>query len=1056
MSNRNKALLVCAAVLMLLVGSTSGWSAPVRDGDPLTIGAILAQEDGSTATVTAEQIINTGRSGKSFAIKEWFDKQTTPPRLIVTSRQQLSVHEGWTCDITGVLSTFSGVSKDGRAIRQRVLITSPENISIYLSPNRQRPILFLPIKGFGADWEYKTSLANLAVTSTGRNMSTMSEGELPPMPDGLNAGTTPIYCETMTEARAAYNATERILVELQCRPFSDATSTQFTLGQESPTDSITVWYTGSSSLSGRIHKIVGAIQKDAGSNYWLEVDSGPNWQSGYDIGSIQTISNGTIAWAKTFANSTTLPIEGRRKALESKVVTQVDRGLGCFYVQEPNRSSAIRVYSQEYVEIGDTVDIDGVINSVMDYILWMPTGERAIEATSVSVLPNKTTVNPLGMTQRALKCGALNAYTPGITEGVGPNVIGQLVKLWGKVTSTDTDPMTGSNIIYLDDGSALKDGSTNSSTSDENIGIRVLYTGYTLNPGDFCVVTGTLSTWTSDGTDVQPMLITEGPQSLIPPAPPAPTGLLSANGNANVYLSWNPAEVMGCNVYRAQGGGYSLLGSTGSTAYTDSTAQNGVTYTYYVTAKGTTGESGPSNVATATPAEIAPTLATNQFGVDGNGLLTVSYSTQAGIGGTTPTSVQIWVDGDFIWEMPLAEGTTFKYDTTQLLNGSHTLELRSFTYDAAQQANPYVGVVSQVFNTDNFIYDFQIPSIASADSPITANFKGMCNWTLSFEGTGHTVSGSGTSMSYNLNSSTIGDWSSYLVTLTATSSASGGMSTQSVYQAGGHIYTWYFNPLNTGTYAVTWVKDTVETVHEPWWQQSAQYTISKLRSNSRYGYMPNPDFRRQMRDAADALYMRNNVLMLPLEEMPPEVYAFYGHGGGGAGYGWPEQDGTASGRTGTLNPPTSFPTWYGYAAFYDTNQPHRKFYNVGRAIGNNIQYDISSPYPGRLRVAYLSRRLRFTQLSGCMTADSNFCLAFGTPRKRYPGNKSAFLGFAGLQYADTLDYFNTKFWNYLSQGKVVGMAAKWAAEDTLKDHGGNSHWRVDYRLYGDSRLRLWN
>lgn len=190
-SCKSNAFTISIVAILLLVGSIAGWAAPIRDGDPLTIGAILTQEDGSTATVTAEQIVSTGRSGKSYIIKEWFEKQATPPRLIVVSKQQLPVESGWTCDITGVLSTVSGVSKDGRTIRQRVLITLPESVSIYMSPNGQHPIPFLPIKGFEANWASKVSLADFAGASMAAGMSAMDGGELPPIPDDLESEPAP-------------------------------------------------------------------------------------------------------------------------------------------------------------------------------------------------------------------------------------------------------------------------------------------------------------------------------------------------------------------------------------------------------------------------------------------------------------------------------------------------------------------------------------------------------------------------------------------------------------------------------------------------------------------------------------------------------------------------------------------------------------------------------------------------------------------------------------------------------------------------------------------------
>jgi fibronectin type 3 domain-containing protein len=93
----------------------------------------------------------------------------------------------------------------------------------------------------------------------------------------------------------------------------------------------------------------------------------------------------------------------------------------------------------------------------------------------------------------------------------------------------------------------------------------------------------------------------------------------SNNSNANITLSgtgithqialaWdvpsdNSDPVAGYKVYRSTGGGssYTLLNSsaTSKTTYTDTTAQSGTTYQYYVTSVDSSGsESTPSNTAT--------------------------------------------------------------------------------------------------------------------------------------------------------------------------------------------------------------------------------------------------------------------------------------------------------------------------------------------------------------------------------------------------------------------------------------------------------------------------
>lgn len=63
----------------------------IRDGDPGTIGACITQPDGARVSLPCEQVIWQGRSGKSFAIKESFERESPRPRLVVVSTKPLPV-----------------------------------------------------------------------------------------------------------------------------------------------------------------------------------------------------------------------------------------------------------------------------------------------------------------------------------------------------------------------------------------------------------------------------------------------------------------------------------------------------------------------------------------------------------------------------------------------------------------------------------------------------------------------------------------------------------------------------------------------------------------------------------------------------------------------------------------------------------------------------------------------------------------------------------------------------------------------------------------------------
>jgi subtilisin family serine protease len=90
-----------------------------------------------------------------------------------------------------------------------------------------------------------------------------------------------------------------------------------------------------------------------------------------------------------------------------------------------------------------------------------------------------------------------------------------------------------------------------------------------------------------------------------PAAPPAaPTALTATAGSGQVALQWQASSgAASYNVKRGTvSGGEALLASGVSTpGYTDSTATNGVTYYYVVSAVSASGESANSNEASATP-----------------------------------------------------------------------------------------------------------------------------------------------------------------------------------------------------------------------------------------------------------------------------------------------------------------------------------------------------------------------------------------------------------------------------------------------------------------------
>ncbi len=116
----------------------------------------------------------------------------------------------------------------------------------------------------------------------------------------------------------------------------------------------------------------------------------------------------------------------------------------CIYVESLDRTSGIKVVGASAIE-GDRLAVTGTLATGEN-------GERQIVATDVSSV-GAGTLQPLGMTLRALKCGdyhydsGASAGQKGMTGGSGLNTIGLLTGTVGRVVSVATGYFT------IDDGS---------------------------------------------------------------------------------------------------------------------------------------------------------------------------------------------------------------------------------------------------------------------------------------------------------------------------------------------------------------------------------------------------------------------------------------------------------------------------------------------------------------------------------------------------------------------------------------------------------------------------
>ncbi|MDO8586973.1 MAG: hypothetical protein Q7T82_08025 [Armatimonadota bacterium] len=216
-----------------------------------------------------------------------------------------------------------------------------------------------------------------------------------------------------------------------------------------------------------------------GCSVWDEI--GP--QTGWDV----HISNAAI----TTIGAAKFQQDGIAVSHTSKVVTAVFQG--CFYAEEPDRSSAVRVVSNTPVQVGQNVRIQGRTNTAAD--------EREVLADLVSPGDATAQVLPLGMSNRVVG-GGPRGYQSGVAGGAGLNNIGLLVSVWGRVTQI------GGGYLYINDGCDLGDGTLTG--SQENVGIRVICDPADHDTGDYLVVTGISSCFRNPSGGIQRRILTRG------------------------------------------------------------------------------------------------------------------------------------------------------------------------------------------------------------------------------------------------------------------------------------------------------------------------------------------------------------------------------------------------------------------------------------------------------------------------------------------------------------------------------------------------------------------
>jgi hypothetical protein len=155
-----------------------------------------------------------------------------------------------------------------------------------------------------------------------------------------------------------------------------------------------------------------------------------------------TPGEGCLAGIKQLPDNTWVAYSGA-------VVSAVFKEDGCIYVQTPDRTTGLRVLvSNVDLVPGDIVDFVGYINT-----RWLSgqRSERQITSSTVTKIGSGAPPEPLYVNGNAVGGAPIGLWVPGVVDGVGPNNIGLLVKISGRVTCRV------GNYIWVDDGSRVKD-----------------------------------------------------------------------------------------------------------------------------------------------------------------------------------------------------------------------------------------------------------------------------------------------------------------------------------------------------------------------------------------------------------------------------------------------------------------------------------------------------------------------------------------------------------------------------------------------------------------------
>ena len=190
-----------------------------------------------------------------------------------------------------------------------------------------------------------------------------------------------------------------------------------------------------------------------------------------------------------------------------------------------------------------------------------------------------------------------------------------------------------------------------------------------------------------------------------PPLNP-PLNLAATSTHGSVTLAWEAPEAMTPNNYKVYRNS-SYLATTANLTYTDLNVTDGVTYSYYVVASYTDGDSEPSNTVSATPNTFPPT---NLTAVGGDTVVNLSWTAAGGRGAENEeflderniSGYRIYRDGSSLTTVTgtsyadhnVVNGTTYSYWVTTLYSNPSGESAASNTAEATPLAMSYAVIGS--------------------------------------------------------------------------------------------------------------------------------------------------------------------------------------------------------------------------------------------------------------------------------------------------------------------------------------------------------------------------